>query len=260
MKKSFFLTLTLLGLSFGCTKDIAEEANIFYEKRNIGIIPIFFYNGEVFRTDTIYETVGGGKFFQIDDIQIVFSNFIAVNGSDTIFTDSLFSKPQFSIASLKGGEFRAGLIPGGTYNGGYGLDLGVPYDTSFGAVNYRPNMFRSEEALSDTGLFDPEWGVYNLVTIKGKAYNPLDTVDGFVPIHWRLRLPFEVETPRAWFRFKNFNLKNQGVISFEAYINLEQMFDQFDLYEHPTIGFDPLDITDQQRVKTLIDNLSINFN
>ena len=259
MKKSFLLFVSIIWISMGCTKDIAKEADIFYEERNVSIIPIFFYKGEVFRTDTVYETLDG-KFFQIDDVQIVLSNFIAVNGNDTVFTDSLFSKPQFAIASIKGGEFRAGKIPGGTYNGGYGMDLGVPYDTSEGAINYNPSMFRSEEALSNTSIYDAKLGQYNLVTVTGKTYNPLDTVDGFIPIHWKLRLPFEYEAPRTWFRFKNFNLKNQGVIRFEAYINLESIFDLEDIYTHPNIGEDVLDITDQQRVKALIDNLSINFN
>ena len=260
MKKISFVVFALILLSLSCTKDIKQAADIFYEQRNVKIIPYFFYNGQNFRTDTVYETLGGGKFFQIDEIKIVLSNFYVVNQGDTLFTDSLLGSPQFAIADIKKGTFRAGFIPGGTYNGGYGIDLGVPYDTSLNANNPSPGMFRPEEALSDRDLFDPEWGIYDIISIKGRAYNPADTAAGIIPIHWRLRMPNQTEPARQFFRLKNFNLKNQTEIRFEAYINMESLLDQYDIYNFPNIGADLLDLTDQQRVKSLIDNFSFNLN
>lgn len=251
-----FTSISLICLAtLACNKDIEKILDFEYEERNIYIAPVFFYSGAVARADTLFAT-SYNTYLQIESANLIFSNFFVSTDRDTFYTDSLLRKQSIFSLTFQG-KVPAGYVRSGTYRGGgYGCQFGLDSAVNFGT---RPADYPPSHPLANTAIWEKDAG-YDLLQIKGVVIDSAaaDSTQIVKPFMIRVRNLLNFE-PIPQFQLKNFNIDNQRTATFECYIGLEAVLNLYNLHQTPIIGGNPFNLSSQDSMKTILENILIDF-
>lgn len=137
------------------------------DDRNVEAWVYNYWGGSGFKIDSVYAL--GDAEIRIENIRMVFSNYhFSLSSGDIVDADS-----SYGIASVKGTEYKIGVLPAGTYTGAHQITVG------FDSAGYNLPYSEAPEALLADGIYRGTGG-YNHLVIEGK-YRLLDDTVNLTP-------------------------------------------------------------------------------
>ncbi len=246
MKKIF--GLLLLSALFSCEKDLTEE-NPAPSEKNILLATSFIYGEQgSINPDSVFTNDLGYGFF-ITDIQLVVTKFFFVQKGDTIIT-----REDPFIVDMKQTDELLVVMPPGGYSGYYGVTLGLD---SAASADINPGSLDKDSELQNSDVLRKDNLGIDHVVIKGRLINPLDPLDSTGTLPFEYRLGTEATQKTKTSLMHNFSLMRHSQVKFVMLVDLEPVFNSFDILLFPKITTDPSVPVDFATATDMADSLKI---
>lgn len=227
MRNKLALLALVLFSTVACEeKDISED-NPAPAEENVILNASFVYGNMGLRRDTMYTNDRGDQFF-IEDVRLLFSDFIFYDNSDTILHDSTV----FQMTMDDYEEPLVRLEPGG-YSLRYGMTLGID---SLRSVMVNAAMLEEQDEDIDASnyLRSGGFGVSHLV-IVGRLLDPSNPEDstGTIPMRYEIGTFFTNQDYNS--EPINFSVGTNRNMPLIAVINIKPILHDFNISGRPIV-------------------------
>ncbi|GEM_PF-1042367 len=249
MKKLALLAFVVISIVACKEKDLTND-NPALPEENLQLKTSFLYGDKGIYEDSVLVNNKGNRFF-ITDIKFLLNNLYFIHTNKPERDSVLWDTGYYAISTDALTKFVAILEPGG-YSGHYGFKIGLD---SVAWAN-RPTNPRGD-ALTDADLIRNDGFGYNALVIKGRAIDPADPLDtaGNIPFEYNIGGYFISKKYRS--DKLNFSLSSSSEVNLILNVDIEPIFNDFDIVAKPTVISDISDPVDYEIAEMMMDSLAV---
>lgn len=241
MKRTALLLFATILIA-GCTKDLNEGNDFYFDDRNVLLKFSYDMDDEAFSKDSLY-TNDVGFTFRVTEVNLLLSGFYMTDGPDTVRTEN-----SYALTNLNDRFYKIGKLSAGSYVGNYHFTVGLDSNDN----KTSPGEWPSYQPLSNEGLYRGSLKGYNHIIIRGEYFNPNDTSGtGFTPFRYVVGTS---NLSREFKQTKYFTVGNNLNVTFDVSVDLAPLFTGINFLAIPTNFCDPDEPVDYALSQMIMNN------